>query len=192
MKYQIKPPENESEFEQMFRLNHDVFAGELGQYPRAASGRLVDKFHVKNRYLVALAGGRVAGMIAFHMEPPFSVAGKLADPSILDGLGRLAEVRLLAIDPGHRDRMLLTGLLLTLFEEVRGYDAIAISGHVAECAMYAELGFRPLGLPVASGAAEFVPMAVKTRDLETRAARWRKRFERRSEAAQPVRKSWAR
>jgi hypothetical protein len=177
-RYRFKRAETKAEFEQMFRLNHDVFAGELGQYPPTPARRLVDKFHAKNHYMIALAGGRVVGMIAFHSQPPFSVADKLADPGVLAALGRLVEVRLLAIAPAHRDRMLLTGLLLALFEQVREYDAIAISGHSAECPMYTELGFRALGPPVASGAAEFVPMAVEARDLEERAARWRKRFDR--------------
>src|SRR5689334_11372894 len=82
--YRFKRAESEDEFEQIFRLNHDVFAGELGQYSTRESARLVDKFHPKNQYIIALDGERVVGMVAWHSEPPFSVAEKLEDASVLD------------------------------------------------------------------------------------------------------------
>jgi GNAT superfamily N-acetyltransferase len=173
--YRIKQAETEAEFDQIFQLNQRIFARELHQY--APSGdRLVDKFHAKNQYWIALDGESVVGMIAFHDQPPFSVADKLADPQILNTLGRLAEVRLLAIDPEHRNGLLLVGLLVAVYQQARAYKSIAISGHRDELAMYRRLGFRELGPPVRSGEAEFVPMAVSVADLGPRAQRWRKRL----------------
>src|ERR1019366_3810637 len=95
VRYRFKPAESPDEFEQIFRLNHSVFAGELEQYPAQAGGRLVDKFHDQNQYGIALAGGQVIGMISVHDQPPLSVAAKLVDPTVLDNYGRLLEVRLL-------------------------------------------------------------------------------------------------
>jgi len=56
----------------------------LEQHPTQPGERLVDKFHDKNRYVIALADDQIIGMIAVHDQPPFSVAAKLADPSVLD------------------------------------------------------------------------------------------------------------
>ena len=173
--YRFKRAETEAEFEQIFRMNHSVFSLELRQHAADPSMRRVDKFHDKNLYLIALEQERVVAMAAAHDQPPFSVADRLADPTVLERYGRLMEVRLLAIDPGHRSGLLLAGLLRLLYEHARQYEAVAISGHVDECAMYRKLGFRDLGPPVRSGEAEYVPMVLKVADLAAREERWRAR-----------------
>src|SRR5271154_941224 len=103
VRYRFKAAETPDEFEQIFRLNHAVFAGELDQHPAQPGDRLVDKFHDRNQYVIALAGDQVIGMISTHDKPPLSVAAKLADPALLDAFGRLLEVRLLAVEPAHRN-----------------------------------------------------------------------------------------
>ncbi|PYT19281.1 MAG: hypothetical protein DMG59_00965 [Acidobacteria bacterium] len=175
--YRFKKAEAEAEFEQIFRLNHAVFARELRQYAADSSARLVDKFHDKNLYVIAVSDEEVVGMIAAHDRPPFSIVDRLPDPGVLEQFGRLIEVRLLAIDPAHRSGMVLAGLFLTLYQHVRKYDAVAISGRVEECPMYHRLGFHDLGPPVRSGQAEFVPMALRVADLARREPRWRRRLE---------------
>jgi predicted N-acetyltransferase YhbS len=176
VRYRFKQADTPDELQRIFHLNHAVFAGELEQYPTLASGSLVDKFHDKNLYLIALAGDEVIGMIALHDQAPFSVAGKLADPAVLDAYGRLIEVRLLAVEPAHRNGVVMAGLMLSVYEHARGYDAIVISGHLEKSRLYHELGFRDLGPPVASGQAQYVPMAIKVTDLAERQARWQRRL----------------
>ncbi|HTM12494.1 MAG TPA: GNAT family N-acetyltransferase [Bryobacteraceae bacterium] len=179
LRYRFKKAETPEEFEQIFRLNYAVFAGELEQHPAQPGERLVDKFHDRNRYVIALAGDEVIGMIAVHNQPPFSVAAKLADPRVLDGYGRLLEVRLLAVDPAHRNGVVMAGLMLGVYEHAREFDAMVISGHVEKAGIYHELGFRDLGPPVASGQALFVPMAIRVADLAERQARWQRRLTKR-------------
>jgi hypothetical protein len=176
VRYRFKQAETPNEFEQIFHLNHAVFAGELEQHPAQPSERLVDKFHNKNRYVIALVGEEVIGMIAVNGEPPFSVAAKLADPSVLNEYGRLLEVRLLAVDPVHRNGVVMAGLMLGVYEHARDFDAMIISGHVEKAGIYHELGFRDLGPPVASGEALYVPMAIRVADLAERQARWQRRL----------------
>jgi GNAT superfamily N-acetyltransferase len=176
VRYQFKLAETEDEFEQIFRLNHATFAGELEQYPTLASERLVDKFHEKNAYLIALAAGEVIGMISMHAQPPFSVAGKLADPGVLDSYGRLGEIRLLAVEPAHRHGVVMAGLFLAGFEYVRSLDALVISAHIDKLRLYHTLGFTDLGPPVASGHAMYVPMVIRVADLAERQARWQRRM----------------
>ena len=176
LRYRFKRAETEDEFAQIFRLNHATFAGELEQHPIQASGELVDKFHDKNLYIIALAGREVVGMISFHAEPPFSVAGKLGDPSTLDTLGTLAEIRLLAVDPQHRNGTVMAGLMLGVYEHASAYDTVIISGHIDQCGLYRELGFKDLGPAVESGHALYVPMAIRVADLAQRQARWKRRI----------------
>jgi predicted N-acetyltransferase YhbS len=176
LRYQFKRAETENEFEQIFRLNHDTFAGELAQHPTLASGQLVDKFHEKNLYIIALLESEVVGMISLHAEPPFSAAGKLADPSILKALGRLAEIRLLAVTPAHRNGAVMAGLMMSVYDHASTYDAVVISGLVDQCGLYRELGFKDLGPPVESGRAWYIPMALRIADLRQRRARWQRRI----------------
>jgi len=176
VRYRFKPAETEAEFEQIFRLNHSVFAGELEQYPVLASQRLIDKFHDKNSYLIAVAQDLVVGMISLHAEPPFSVASKLADPAVLDAYGRLIEVRLLAVDPAHRNGVVMAGLMLGVYERARAFDTIVISGHLEKAQLYHELGFEDLGPAVESGQAMYVPMAIRVSALAERQSRWQRRI----------------
>jgi hypothetical protein len=178
VRYRFKQAETADEFDQIFHLNHAVFSGELEQHPAQPGERLVDKFHDKSRYVIALAGDRVVGMISVHDQPPFSVAAKLADPSVLDSYGRLLEVRLLAVDPAHRNGVVMAGLMLGVYEHARDFDSMVISGHVDRASVYHELGFSDLGPPVASGEAMYVPMAIRVADLAERQARWQRRLAR--------------
>ena len=176
VRYRFKRAETEDEFDQLFRLNHATFASELEQYPTLASGRLVDRFHDKNRYLIALAGPEVIGMISMHDQPPFSVAGRLADPTVLDSYGRLVEIRLLAVEPAHRNGIVMAGLILTGYEHAHSYDALVISAHAEKLRLYHGLGFTDLGPAVQSGQAMYVPMVVRMTDFAARMARWKRRI----------------
>ena len=176
MKYRFKRAETDQEFAEIARLNHAVFAAELGQHAPRPDNALVDKFHQKNTYLMALDGEHLAGMIAMHYEPPFSVAEKLADPSVLDRLGRIAEIRLLAVDPAFRKGVVVAGLFWFVIEYCRDRDTLVISGRVEEEKLYRNLGFHPMGPPVASGKAMFVPMSAAIPECAKIAAPWDRKF----------------
>jgi GNAT superfamily N-acetyltransferase len=176
VRYRFKAAETPGEYEQIFRLNHAVFAGELEQHPTHADQRLVDKFHDKSVYVIALADDRIVGMISVHDQAPWSVAGKLADPTVLDAYGRLLEVRLLAVEPAHRNGVVMAGLMLGVYEHARDYDALVMSGHIEKAELYHKLGYTDLGPPVASGQAMYVPMVVRVADLAERQARWQRRL----------------
>jgi GNAT superfamily N-acetyltransferase len=185
-RYRFRRAQSKEDFEQIFRLNHDVFAGELEQYSVDPSGRLVDKFHDKNTYLIALCvinndEDHLIGMLAIHDQPPFSVAAKLPGGihdahATLTALGRLMEVRMLAVEPAHRNGRVMAGLMLQLYEHARTYDTIVISGHSAKAGMYHEFGFQDLGPAVKSGEATYIPMAVRVAALAERQARWERRL----------------
>src|SRR5439155_25494446 len=61
------------ELDQVHALNHKTFAVEIPRYERAPGGRLVDRFHDENTYVVSPRGRRVAGMMAIRDKRPFSL-----------------------------------------------------------------------------------------------------------------------
>lgn len=163
MNFTVKTPESPAEFDSMWRLNHDVFARELGQHAARADGRLVDKFHGKNIYRVAWDGERVLGMVCAHMTPPFSVVGHFGETAAREIVpGVTAEIRLLALRPECRGNAAVPVRLFdSLFAELerRGAKKFVISGIAARRGLYESLGFRVVGPSVRDGASEFFPMA---------------------------------
>ncbi len=162
-RYTFKKATEDWEFEEIHRLNYRTFVEEIPQHERNDAHRLVDKFHDKNTYLIALAGEELAGMMAVSTRRPFSLDEKMDDLDDYIPAGRnLAEVRLLAIDPEHRNRKILTGLLRLLYNYCieQGIDMAVISGTVREKKLYARMGFTPFGPLVGSGTALYQPMYV--------------------------------
>lgn len=185
-RYVFKPLQTAQEMEQVHRLNYQTFAQEIRQYAADGTGRLVDKFHDKSCYYIAACDGRVVGMISAHDQPPFSTAARLADPGVLEQPGmRTLEVRLLAVDPNQRHSTVFAGLIWSVYQHARegGYTHLLISGLVQRRRLYERLGFRPLGVPVRGGDAEFVPMILELGSLPPEIHRdvqlWQRRLARR-------------
>jgi aspartate aminotransferase-like enzyme len=173
-RYVFKRAETEEEFEEVHRLNYRTFVREIHQHADPGDGRLVDKFHDKNVYFIALREGRVVGMISAHDRPPFSITPRLPDPGLLEQPGtRPMEVRLLAVEPGERNGTVFAGLLWSLYLYTResGHTDLFISGVAERVPLYERLGFRALGPAVACGGASFVPMGVPLSGLVARLRR---------------------
>ena len=162
--YVFKRAETTQEFEQIHRLNYRTFVGEIPQHADPGNHRLVDKYHDRNAYWIAVTAcnNHVVGMVSVHDQPPFSVAARLSDPSILEKPGaRPLEVRLLAVEPERRGTSVVIGLLWAVYDHAQKnhYTHVYISGVENRLGMYKQLGFEPLGPAVPCGAARFVPMA---------------------------------
>ncbi len=156
----FKEAESSTELEQVHALNHRVFADEIGQHTINSSGLLIDRFHAQNRYFIAVRDGVVVGMISANAGPEFSIAKRLTNLRVLHDLPRPLEIRLLAIDPQQRNRMILAGLVWQVysFSLSNGFSHLLISAITERESMYRKLGFRSLGPPVPDGAASFTPM----------------------------------
>jgi aspartate aminotransferase-like enzyme len=160
--YLLKVAETPAELEEVHKLNYRTFVREIPQHADRGDGRLVDKFHDRNVYFIAIREGRVVGMVSAHGRPPFSIAEKLADPSVLARLGeKLIEVRLLAVEPEERSSMVFAGLgwCLHRYAQRSGGTHLVISGISDRRRLYERLGFSAIGPAVQSGAAWFIPMA---------------------------------
>ena len=168
----VKIATEDWEFEQIHRLNHRTFAEEIPQHPATASGRLVDKFHGENVYVVALDGDRVSGMVAIRTHRPFSLDQRLPNlDSYLPANRSMCELRLLAVDKPHRSRRLLPSLLDYVWRYCagQGFDVALISGITRQVKLYRHLGFEPFGPLVGTPEAQFQPMMLTLERFAPRA-----------------------
>src|SRR5438045_4416784 len=164
---EFKIASEESEFEQVFRLNYRTFVEELPQHPPNPEKRLVDRFHHENTYLIALDGDRVIGMMAVRDKRPFSLDEKLGNiDRFLPPGRRICEVRLLAVLPSHRNGMVFQGLLKLLMDHglSQHYNLAVISGTVRQQKLYKHLGFVPLVPLVGSKEAQYRTMKLTSRE----------------------------
>ena len=164
------------------RLLHQTFVLEVRQDADSGTGSLVDKFHHKNRYVVALRQEKLCGLIALHDEPPFSTTEGLPGREAVERLcPRLLEARRLAVEPDERTGTVFAGLLWSTYQYARrgGYQFILMSGLLKRQTMYGRLGFRALGAPVRKGQADFVPMLLDLLEIPERIsldlARWERK-----------------
>ena len=172
---QFKVATEESEFQQIARLNYLTFVREIPQHPEDDSGSLVDRFHLENRYLIALRDADLVGMLALRGRRPFSLDLKLQDlDRYLPEGRRPCEIRLLSIVPHRRHGLVLHGLLRELVRECdgAGYDLALISASVPRLSFYKNLGFLPFGPRVGASEAEFQPMSMTLQAAQGRLGRY--------------------
>jgi len=159
--YVFKIAAEESEFEQIHRLNYRTFVEEIPQHEANPTGELVDPFHNENVYVICLRDDRLAGMISVRGKRPFSLDKKMENLDSYLPPGRsVCEVRLLSVEPTQRDRRVFYGLLekLVPFCLQQGYNLAIISGTTRQQKLYHHLGFVPFGPLLGSGEARFQPM----------------------------------
>jgi aspartate aminotransferase-like enzyme/GNAT superfamily N-acetyltransferase len=149
------------EFEQIHRLNYQTFVGEIPQHAPNPEGRLVDKFHAENVYLIGVRGGKVIAMMAVRRRRPFSLDAKLPDlDRWLPAGQRPVEIRLFAVLPAYRNGPVAAQLLHFIARHclARGDDLGIISGAVRRMSLYRALGFESFGPRVGTPEAPYQPM----------------------------------
>jgi N-acyl-L-homoserine lactone synthetase len=173
-RYLFKLAETPQELADIHRLLYRTFVLEIPRYDDPGTDYLVDKYHERNVYFVAVRKGRVCGMTAVHDQPPFSVAAALDDPNVLHRLSpRLLEARILAVNPRERFGVVFAGLVCSIYEYAKSsaYQYIVITGLAERQRMYARMGFRPLGPSTLRGNRYFVPMVLDLSRLPKKAKR---------------------
>ena len=180
--YTFRITDNAADRDQIEDLNYRTFVREIRQYADNGSGRLKDKFDDKNTYFVAQHDNRVVGMVAVHDRPPFSVEKRLPTHIRLQELGsHLMEVRMLAIEPEHRNSMVFAGLLERMLRHAMtcGCSHLLISGVRDQVDLYKRVGFVELGPAVPEGATSFTPMIMAIEGLSEAATGTLRRLRRR-------------
>ena len=174
------------EFELIHRLNYRTFVEEIPQHTANPEGRLVDRFHEENTYVICMSGEELLGMVALRGNRPFSLDFKLAElNSHLPANSKPVEIRLLAVEPRHRKTTVLLGMMMRGVEvaKARGYDIGLISGTTRQLKLYEHLGFKPFGPLVGTSEAMFQPMYLTWEAFETQVGTVLERGERAPEMA---------
>ena len=162
------------EFEEIHRLNHETFTKEVPQHQSNQTGHLIDRFHDENTYVIAIDGGRVAGMIAVRGQRPFSLDHKLPNLDAYLPAGRsIGELRLLAVDKQERMTRLLPSLLERVWRHClsQGFDMVVISAVLRQLKLYQRIGFEAFGPLVGTPPVLFQPMSLTLEQFVTRAPR---------------------
>lgn len=170
--YIYKIASSASEYEQIHRLNHDVFATEIAQHQAREDLRLVDQFDSENTYIICKEGDDLVGMFAIRDQRPFSVDFKLKNlgkPELeeyLPAAKRMCEIRLLSIKDCYRKTRILVGLLCKGYEylEQKDYDLYIISGIIEQQKLYLRMGFKKFGPISGKGRASFQLMYLTRTD----------------------------
>ncbi|HEY0678128.1 MAG TPA: GNAT family N-acetyltransferase [Chitinophagaceae bacterium] len=164
----IKTATEPDEFLQIHELNYKTFVEEIPQHHQNIEKRLVDKFHERNKYIIAKKDGKVIGMVCYISQRPFSIEGKLDNfDSYLPNYSKLAEIRLLSVCAEERKTTIAYRLLQHLCRELIeiGADAAVISGTTRQLRLYTRMGFTAFGPLVGTGDALYQPMYITLKDL---------------------------
>jgi hypothetical protein len=129
---------------------------------------LVDRFHNRNKYLIARNGEQVIGMVCYNSERPFSLDEKIDNlDRYLPHHTRLVEVRLLSVAKEQRKALIAYRLLQYLCQTLlqQNFDAAVISGTTMQTKLYVAMGFTPFGSLVGNKGALYQPMFITLRNL---------------------------
>lgn len=168
---QIKIAETEADFEKIHRLNYRTFAEEIPQHEKNEDGRLVDRFHAENTYIIALDGETLAGMMAVRGKRPFSLDEKIKElGNYLPASRRVCEIRLLSVEKEYRGGPAFFLLMKRVSEYCaeQGYDYAVISGTTRQQKLYRHLGFRPFYPQLGKPGAYYIPMGASLEDFRGR------------------------
>ncbi|MFS0785382.1 GNAT family N-acetyltransferase [Shouchella sp. 1P09AA] len=163
MNYLFKVANTNEEFEQIHRLNHEIFVEELQQHQLKSNrnNKRIDKFHDENTYYIAIYDNRIVGMVCLRDQRPFSLEDRInIDIHSPYSFDRPCELRLLAVKKEHRNGKVFRGLwtlLMRGFEKGR-YDVAFSSGVVQNLGLYEKIGFERFSEPVQSGKTDLQPI----------------------------------
>jgi predicted N-acetyltransferase YhbS len=156
------------EFLQIHQLNYKTFVEEIPQHQQNTEKMLVDKFHNKNKYIIAMKARRVIGMVCYNSDRPFSLDTKIQDlDQYFPHYTKLVEIRLLSVCHEERKTTVAYRLFQYLSQSLMqlNVDAAIISGTTRQIRLYARMGFTPFGPLVGDTGALYQPMFITLRTL---------------------------
>ena len=162
----------EQDWKAIAHLIHDTYALELGQYTPNEPGKITDRLHDTNVYIVAYLADELVGMLSMT-EPstaPFSTLKRLPSvpENIAEHLDRTTEIRLLAVKPAYRGSgvfdQLMKAAIMRCYQQ--GIERVLISAIENRVTLYEFIGFQVIGEPVREGTAVYIPMMNTRQSLE--------------------------
>lgn len=164
----FKPATELDEFLQIHQLNYKTFVEEIPQHKENAAKVLVDKFHNKNKYIIARKDKVIIGMVCYNSDRPFSLESKIDDlDRYLPRSEKLVEIRLLSVCKEERKATVAYRLLRYLCQTLiqQNVDAAVISGTTRQIRLYSRMGFTSFGPLVGKAGALYQPMYITLKNL---------------------------
>jgi histidinol-phosphate/aromatic aminotransferase/cobyric acid decarboxylase-like protein len=146
--------------EVIYRMRHEVYARELGQYSTNAAGQLTDSLDAFNHYIVVADGTRIVGFVSITPPggPGYSIDKYFKREQLLFPVDdKLYEVRLLTVPQASRRSLLASALMYAAFRwiEARGGTRIVAIGRKEIRNIHLRVGLKPTGQDVQSGAVTY-------------------------------------
>ncbi len=152
---------NQEEFDKVHQFNHAIFAEEIPQHEKKEDGRLIDAYHARNTYILAMLGEELVGMVCYNAERPFSLERKMEGiDKFLPPHNNLVEIRLFAVKKELRKQGIAIKMLQLLIPHLigKGYDLGVISASLKELELYNNIGAVAFGELVGSAEVPYQPM----------------------------------
>jgi histidinol-phosphate/aromatic aminotransferase/cobyric acid decarboxylase-like protein/GNAT superfamily N-acetyltransferase len=167
----------------IYRIRHDVYAAELGQYESRPDGILADTPDTNSLYITASIGGELAGFVGVTSpsSPRFSIDKYLSRDEIQCTFDEhLYEIRALTVKSPLRGFRIAACLMYAAFRwvEAHGGKRILSIGRREVLDMYLRLGFKRIGQSFRHGAVTYDLISAETSDIVTQLERFRSRLDR--------------
>ncbi len=172
----ISPPRirisvaNAEERQAVYRMRHEVYCTELGQYQECQDGSLPDASDVHSLYLIASVDGKLVGFVGITPpdSPSFSIEKHLSRDAIPMALDRHTfEVRALTVRDSHRGSSVAGALMYAAFRwvESHGGRRIVCIGRREILGMYLRLGLERTGRELMCGDVTYELMSAEIGDV---------------------------
>lgn len=161
---------NKFEKEELYKLRHEVYATELGQYEEQSDSILKDKVDVRSDYITATIDDVLVGFVGITppTSPCYSVDKYVSREKIpVTYDDNLYEFRALTVKDTLRGSSIVACLIYACYRWVSakgGTNIIAI-GRCEVLDMYLRLGFKQTGHSFSSGAVNYELITATTTDF---------------------------
>lgn len=161
---------NAADRQAIYRMRHDVYASELGQYESRPDGSLPDATDINSTYIIANTNGMLVGFVAITppTSPRYSVEKYLSRNEIpITFSDRLYEIRALTVKQTLRGLFIAGNLMYAAFRwvEAHGGNDILSIGRREVLDMYLRLGLTRAGQSFKCGMVKYDLIRASTSDI---------------------------
>ena len=154
----------------IYRMRHDVYATELGQYEMNSDGSLPDTTDINSVYIIAVAGRELIGFVGITSPDSlaYSVDKHLSRDKIPIAFNEyLYEIRALTVKHSLRGSRIAGYLMYAAFRwvEAHGGKRILSIGRLEILDMYLRMGFKRAGQSFKCGAVTYELISGEINDI---------------------------
>ncbi|MFT5128201.1 MAG: histidinol-phosphate/aromatic aminotransferase/cobyric acid decarboxylase-like protein [Rhodothermales bacterium] len=166
----------------LYRLRHDVYCTELGQYEERSDGSLPDAVDIHSHYVIATIDDTLVGFVGITApdSPRFSVEKHLGEAMPVDLDEQTYEIRALTVREEARGSQVAAALMYAAFRwvEAHGGRRIVCIGRREVLGMYLRLGLHATGQALSCGDVTYDVLCAELADIRSALCRSQSQLER--------------